>query len=232
MKILSINTSTPSGSVALTREGCIVEEMNLNIERTHSETILPVIDRVLRDGGVGLEEVDGIAVTAGPGSFTGLRVGISIAKGLAWALGKPVVGVSTLHALALNLPFSEGPICPVLDARKGEVYAALFRRDGNGLKRVMDDRVMKPETLIGSLPEEEEIIFLGEGLSLWRERIEEGLKGRAIFAPPYLWVVRASCVGFLALDHLLRGEAEDPKELLPIYLRPSEAELKARGDLP
>lgn len=229
MIILAVDTSSPSGSIALIREDLPLEEINLHTGKAHSESLLPSIYYILKDTGIFLEEVDLFAVTVGPGSFTGLRVGISTVKGLAWALRRPVVGVSTLSALASNLPFAEGPVCPIMDARKGEVYTAIFRAKGGRLKQIMDDRALKPEVLVKAIGDDR-VIFLGDGIPVYGEILKKGLGKRAIFTSPYLWSVRASVVGTMAFELFNQGKAEDPESLFPRYLRPSEAELRWRKD--
>jgi tRNA threonylcarbamoyladenosine biosynthesis protein TsaB len=181
------------------------------------------------------EDVDLLALGLGPGSFTGLRIGVSIVKGLAWAMKRPVVGVSTLKALAMNVRYSDLTVCPLLDARKGEVYAALYRRalrDG-GMEAVMDDCALKPEELIhrvigkGGEGEKGEkagpTVFLGDGLRVYSEKIKEKIKD-AIVAPGFLWHVRGSNIAELALSG--GGKEISPDKLTPVYLRKSEAELK------
>lgn len=213
-----------NGGVALVGEGGLVAEYALNIEITYSERLLPAIDRVLADARLAVADLGGIAVAIGPGSFTGLRIGLSTAKGLAAASGKPLVGVPTLRALAWGLPFCPHPICPILDARKGEVYCALFRWDGGELLQVMEDAALPPRLLAERLTGP--TVLLGEGLATYGELLAEALGGRALFPPAPLRGPRPAAVAALGRERLLRGERDDPAGLVPRYLRPSEAELK------
>lgn len=226
MNILGIDTSTTSGSVAILKDEEIVAELTLNLRKTHSERLLPSIDNLLRECGLGLEDMDAIAVTTGPGSFTGLRIGLSSAKGLGWALNKPILGVSTLLSLACNIPYSSYTICPILDARKGEVYSSLFSMRDGALVREMEDMVLKPEHLAERLAGE--VLFLGDGIKKYGEYFKKHSKkkGAPRFAPPALWNIRASNVCRLGLFALNRGEGKGAKEVSLDYIRPSEAELK------
>ena len=137
MYILGIETSTKTGSVAIASEKSVIAQYSLNIEVTHSERLMATVDRVLKDTGIVMSQFDGFAVAVGPGSFTGLRIGLSTVKGLALATGKPVAAVPTLNGLAWNLPYSAYPVPPLLDARKNEVYAALYAFDGHELVQVL-----------------------------------------------------------------------------------------------
>src|SRR5512142_2379760 len=130
MYVLGIETSTKTGSVAVVSDKAVIAQYSLNIEITHSERLMSTVDRVLKDTGIALSQLDGFAVATGPGSFTGLRIGVSTVKGLAFATGKPVAAVPTLFALAWNVPHAAWPVCPLLDARKKEVYAAVYALDG------------------------------------------------------------------------------------------------------
>lgn len=225
MMILGVDTSTTSGSAALLEDGYIVGEINLDVEKTHSERLLPSIHQLLESAGISTKDIDGFAVTIGPGSFTGLKVGLSTVKGLAWAYNKPVVGVSTLSALAHNISFATIHICPIIDAKKNEVYTALFRNDGRGTqRRVCDDMVVMPEKLVDLISEE--TVFLGNGVRLYSSYLRERLGSRVLFAPPVFWLVRASVVASITVDGFIKGEVQSPESILPEYIRASEAELK------
>jgi tRNA threonylcarbamoyladenosine biosynthesis protein TsaB len=224
MLILGIETSTMHGGVALLDEQGLLAEYLLNVRATHTERLLPSIDRVLRDAGVTLEQMTGLAVAVGPGSFTGLRIGLATAKGLAAASGRPLVGVSTLEAIAWGLPFCAHPVCPVLDARKGQVYCAVYRHDGERLIPVMDEAALSPDELISKI--DEPTVFIGEGLSAYGDVLTGRLGRKALFPPVSQRGGRASAVGDLGRRRLLRGERDDVARLAPRYLRPSEAELK------
>lgn len=224
MKILAIETSTMLGGVAIISDGALIAEVRTNVKVTHSERLMTVIDHALVQSGMKIEDMDAFAIAIGPGSFTGLRVGLSTVKGLVYATGKKLVSVPTLEAFAWNLPFSRHQVCPLLDARKKEVYAGIFKWTDNGFVRTMDERALKIDTLL------EEIngptIFLGEGALIYRTTIEEKLGDAAIFAQPQVMVPSPSNAAYLGMGKAERGEFEDPVGLVPLYLRRSEAEVK------
>lgn len=223
MRVLGIETSTLVGGVALLDDETLVAEYTLNVALTHSERLLGILDQVLAAARSGLDEVDGLAVAVGPGSFTGLRIGLATAKGLAVATGKPLVGVPTLDALARTLPFARHPVCPILDAKKGEVYASLYRTDRGEIERLWEYLALAPEELCRRL--DGPVIFLGDGVAAFRELLERELGPAALFAPPGGRVPSAAAVAELGLRALLAGQAADPAALTPLYIRPSEAEL-------
>jgi len=225
MKILAVETSTMSGSVALLEDERIVSEYLLNIEVTHSDRLMPALDRILKDTGFDLSQIDCFAVSLGPGSFTGLRIGLSTIKGLGLAVDKPVVGVPTLDVLAHNITFSKYSVCPLLDARKGEIYTSLYQtNDKEELCQVVPYQVLNPRDWLTFI--KDKTIFLGEGLRVYQKLIEEKIKDLALFAPFDRNVPRASVVGKLSLKRLLKGDTDDLASLAPIYLRRSEAEVK------
>ena len=214
MKLLAVDVSSVSGSVALFDEEELVAEFNLHLGGRHSATLLTAIDRVCSAGNIEVGEVDAFAVTNGPGSFTGLRVGISVVKGLAWSAGKPVVGVSTLMALAMNVPCAGGIIAPVLNARRGEVYGGFYRWEGGTLRAATEDCSMTPEVFVEKAGGD--ALFLGDGLDICGPLIETA-HGGACLAPPSLWSIRASNVGRLGRDQ--REAGVDASHILPLYKR-------------
>jgi tRNA threonylcarbamoyladenosine biosynthesis protein TsaB len=226
MRVLAIETSTLAGGAALLDGDQLVGEYVLNVRTTHSERLLAAVDRLLQDAGWTLTSLEGLAVAVGPGSFTGLRIGVSTVKGLAYSLRIPVVAVSTLEALAWTLPFTRHPICPVLDARKGEVYAALFHWEGERLVRDWEDQALAPGELCERLGGP--VVFVGDGIPAYGSLLKERLGALASFAPPARRVPSPACVGQLGQAALAAGQTVDPVVLAPRYLRPSEAELKAR----
>jgi tRNA threonylcarbamoyladenosine biosynthesis protein TsaB len=231
MLILAMDTATQAGSIALLdappgeqNPPRILGEHTLNVGTTHSERLMPAIDQLLAATSLGIQQVQGIALAIGPGSFTGLRIGVSAVKGLAFALGVPVVGVPTLDALAQNLKYGQGLICPVIDARKKEVYAALFRGDGRGhLTKESDDWVLAPEDLCSRIPER--VIFLGNGIEVYGGILRERLASRALFTPPELSLPRAVHVGCLSIPQFQKGQTVDLFSFTPVYIRRSEAEI-------
>lgn len=234
MLILGIETSTLTGSIALVEapvgeDGSrgrekILGETTLSTPETHSARLMPTIDRLLRETSLTIHQVRGIALGLGPGSFTGLRIAVSTVKGLAYSLKVPVVGVPTLDALAYNLLYASTLICPVLDARKKEIYAALFRANGEGqLEKISDDWVLSPEDLCSRIPEK--TVFLGNGIEVYGVLFKERLGSRAVFAPPELSLPRAVNVVRLSLSGFKEGRTLNVFSFTPIYVRRSEAEI-------
>jgi tRNA threonylcarbamoyladenosine biosynthesis protein TsaB len=225
MKVFGINTSTSCGSVGLIDDGEVISDYLLNIPVTHSERLLGAIEFVLREARCSIGDVDGWAISLGPGSFTGLRIGVSTVKGLAFATGKPVAGVSTLDALASQVSPTFYLICPILDARKKEVYTAFYRYEKGGfLERQSDYQALRPEDLIQKI--NEQTIFLGDGTKTYKDLLLYSLPSLAIFPPAPLHVSHGSMVAKLGFELLKKGECLDLSRFAPIYVRPSEAELK------
>jgi tRNA threonylcarbamoyladenosine biosynthesis protein TsaB len=222
-----VETSTLTGAVALVAGDTLLAECRLNVAVTHSERLLPAVDHVLTAAGLGLAEVDALAVAMGPGSFTGLRIGISTVKSLAFATGKPVVGVPTLDALAWMLPYAAHPVCPILDARKGEVYAGLYRTHTGRLERLWEPRAIAPEALAERLAREVPgpVVFVGDGAAPCADLLRRILGGEARLPPPALRLPTAVTVADLGRAALERGERVEPADLLPLYVRRSEAEV-------
>lgn len=224
MKVLGIDTATMMGSIGLIDDEGAIAEYSLNIRATHSERLMPAIDRLLKDSGIMPKDIDGFAVSIGPGSFTGLRIGLATVKGFAMGCNKPVAAVSTLEALAFNLAYAEYLICPILDARRNEVYSALFKSDGKGgMKRLVQDMAIDMQTFLREY--DEDIIFLGDAVDIYRERILDILKDRAHFAPKNRNMPSGVSVAELGLKKIRDGKAADPSGLAPFYIRRSEAEI-------
>ncbi|HPQ44370.1 MAG TPA: tRNA (adenosine(37)-N6)-threonylcarbamoyltransferase complex dimerization subunit type 1 TsaB [Syntrophales bacterium] len=225
MIILSADTSAKTTSVALLENDHVLADLFMNTGRNHAETLLPTIDGLLVSVGIEVEQIDLFAFTMGPGSFTGLRVGASTVKGLAFVLRKPVVGVSTLDALALNVPDlfrTEVAVCPMMDAGRGEVYTALYVPSEKGLyEKTLKECVVQPDEFLGSM--DGEIIFLGDGAQKYRHVIEDFLPGRSFFVPPHLNHVQARAVGLAGRIKYGAGDISDILTLAPDYLRASYA---------
>jgi tRNA threonylcarbamoyladenosine biosynthesis protein TsaB len=227
MKVLSVETSTMLGGVAIADgEAGLIAELRLNVKTTHSERLMTVIDHALAQSELTLGEIDVFAVAIGPGSFTGLRIGLSTVKGLSYSTGKPVVAVPTLEAFAWNFPHCEHPVCLMLDARKGEVYAAVFRWEGSGFHREIEDTSISPEDLLNRLPWT--TLFAGEGALLYQDMIRSIMKDKAVMAPPAGMVPSPANVAMLGLLKAARGEFVGAAEAVPLYIRRSEAEVKWR----
>ncbi len=228
MKILAIETSTMLGGVAVMGETeGLVAEVRLNVKSTHSERLMTEVDHVLKQAGMTIDEIDVFGVSIGPGSFTGLRIALSSVKGFSYAMGRPIVSVPSLEALAWNFPFSAYPVCTMLDARKKEVYAAVFRWRDGGFERVIAEASVKPHDLLKRL--DGPMVFAGEGARLYRDAIIEVAGDNALFSCPHCMVPSPSNVAFLGLKKALRGEFSEPVGLVPLYLRKSEAEIRAKG---
>ncbi len=223
MRVLALETATLAGSVALLDDGRVVGETLLNISLTHSERLMAMVDRLLHDSGSSLQDLNGLAVSIGPGSFTGLRVGIATAQGLALALGLPVAPVPTLDALAWRLPFAEAPVCPVLDARRGEVYLSLYEWRGDRMARLWEYLALSPREAAERLSAP--VILLGDGVEACRPFLAH-LGPRPWLAPAAQSIPSAAVVGQLGQALLESGGGVGADALVPLYLRPSEAELK------
>lgn len=226
--LLAIECATMCGSVALISGGRCLAEYSLDIPGTHSQRLLKQLERIRDDVGVEWRELGGLAVSLGPGSFTGLRIGLSIAKGLALAVNLPLLGVSTLDGLARQVVALPGTkVCALLDARKQEVYAALYECGEHGLPlRTGTDLLLRPELLAEQLSGP--IILVGDGAVTYRQIFRDRLGAAAIFAPPGSHFPRAATIGLLGEEKLARDELLDPVTSVPIYVRASEAEINLR----
>jgi len=225
--ILALENSSLCGSVAIVSPGGCLAESSLTTTKTHSQRLLPAIQQVMADSGVSWQELSAIAVSAGPGSFTGLRIGLSTAKGLAMATGKPLISVSSLSTLACQLPWTTRLICPLLDARKQEVYAAFYRSDEDGIPRRSGAiEAITPEDLAQRI--NEDVIFIGDGAEIYREVLTKGVRGQASFANPAIFFLRAAALGASALVKWQRGEVLDTASTTPDYIRLSEAEINLK----
>jgi len=221
--LLTIQTASPAGSVALSKGDYLLAELNLDSRKTPTEWLLAAIDDLLVKTGLTKNSLDAIAVVRGPGAFTGLRVGLATAKGLALALGCPLVGVSSLQCLAMQLPFTQMPVCVMLDARKQEVYACLYRWESGSPRAISEEQVVKPEKLLPEMAGE--TLFVGNGALVYRSLIVRQLSSRAHFAPDFINLPRAAAAAALALSEWHAGHTFSADQLMPNYLRPSEAEL-------
>lgn len=223
MHILGVDTATHRASVAVVADGQTLAEHTAE-SRSHAASIVPLIDDLLQHAGCGVEDLEVIAVSAGPGSFTGLRVGLSVAKGIACATGARVVGVPTLEALARVVPDPNGVICPVLDARKGELYTACFELTDAGWTRHAEARLLTPEQLLTALPDR--CTILGDAVVRYGTLFTERLGARSTVLPWPAYSPRASIVARLAAERLLAGTAREGLSLEPFYVRPPDAEIR------
>ncbi len=229
MITLSIETSDCTGGVALIFDGRSVAEMIITSKETHSRRLMVTIRSLMQRLRFDWSEIDLLAVSLGPGSFTGLRIGLATAKGLAFALGLPLVGVPTLDALASNVIGCKGDfVCPVQDARKSQVYTALYQIENSGeLEIIRPYQALFPKDLPIFVPYGHRVFLLGSGLLLYQDMIVSGFGDRAVVVPGHMTHVRAASVGIMAERRWQRdNNCDDFRTLKPIYVRPSEAEAK------
>ncbi|MGD8991449.1 MAG: tRNA (adenosine(37)-N6)-threonylcarbamoyltransferase complex dimerization subunit type 1 TsaB [Desulfobacterales bacterium] len=223
MKILAVDTATNSCSVAVIDNLSVCAELTTHKKQTHSKHLMTSIDSVLKSANCGASGLDGFAVTVGPGSFTGLRIGIATIKGLASAVDKPVVGLSTLETLAWQCGAQTRLICPLLDARKAEVYAATYRFNNDCLIRETAACAVNPEAFVRGI--REACVFIGPGAQLYQNKIQDALGDKAVFVPDDHHVIQASTVAFLSLKRFKTNDAVRVADLAPFYIRKSDAEL-------
>ena len=221
MILFCLDTSGPVAGTAIVQDGSVRYEAMASSGMTHSQSILPMAEEAYRRAGLALAQTDYFAVTVGPGSFTGVRIGVSTVKGLAHALEKPCVAVDALEAMAAGVqPFS-GVICPLQDARAGQVYAAAF--EGKTLRRLLPDQPIKlSEHLSWADSLGQPLLFVGDGMAANRDAIRETLGEKAFLAPMHLAYLRPAAAAMLAWEK--RDEAVDYLSLSPLYLRPPQAE--------
>ena len=221
MNIVGIDTSGPAASCAVMMDGMVRELIAMNRGLTHSETIMPALDQVMSAAGLSCRNVDCFAAVAGPGSFTGVRIGVCAAKGLAHAWNKPCARIDALEALAMNYQGFDGLACPILDARRGQVYCAAFDMKDGLPARALSDGAMELSAFLALLPKDKRLVFLGDGLRVHEARIREALP-EAVIAPANLRDLRADAACLLAAAR--PKEWMEPKALTPIYLRAPQAE--------
>lgn len=226
MKILAVDTATGSCSAAVAERGRLLAELTVANGRTHSRHLMSIIDSVIEMAEMKIEQLDGFAATVGPGSFTGLRIGISSIKGLAYALQKPVVGISSLDALAWQCNQTPLLICALIDARKKEVYSCRYRFIDREMIKEASEKVASPADSLRGI--HEPCVFVGNGAMLYRELIAAELGDLAVFADNSHNLIRASTIAELGLSRIEQEPAADAKMLVPHYIRKSDAELKTR----
>jgi len=223
MRVLALDTATETCAVALCDGDHLLHEILIDRRETHARHIMSLIDSVMGASSVKPADLDGLAVVRGPGSFTGLRIGIATAKGLALAWDKPLTGISSLQALATALDRCAHPICPWIDARRSEVYAARYRWQDAGLIPEMPECVGTPESLLQRI--DGPTLFLGSGALRYRDLIQSRMGQNALFPFPWHHAIRAASVAQLGMDMLSAGLGEEPGRLTPHYIRQSDAEL-------
>ena len=225
MKVLGIDSSGMVASIAVVEDMQMLGEYTINYKKTHSQTLLPMLDEVAKMIELDLADIDVIAVAAGPGSFTGLRIGSATAKGLGLALKKPLVSVPTLEGIAFNFCGSDKVICPMMDARRSQVYTGIYEFDGNTLRKVEDQMAVPVEEILEKLNIiGKEVVLAGDGVPVYMEQIEKYLKVPYLIAPAHLNRQRAGAVAVLGMQYAKEGKTETAMEHQPDYLRLSQAE--------
>lgn len=225
MKILAVDSSGLVASVAVVCDDTLVGEFTMNYKKTHSQTLLPMLDELARMTELDLSTLSAIAVAGGPGSFTGLRIGSATVKGLAMALDKPVIQIPTVDGLAYNLCGHRDVVCPLMDARRNQTYTGLYRFDGNQMQVIKEQCAVDIGTIISEINHiGEPVVFLGDDVPVFREFIEGNIQVSYTFAPPHLNKQRAGAVAALAVQYLAQNKVQSAAEHKPEYLRLSQAE--------
>ena len=225
MKLLALDSSGLVASVAVLEDDSLLAEYTVNYKKTHSQTLLPMLDTVAQMIELNLNDLDAIAIAAGPGSFTGLRIGSATAKGLGLALNKPLIAVPTVDALAYNLFGTDKLICPIMDARRAQVYTGIYRFEDHKLIPLENQMAISVKELAEKLNTfEQEVIFLGDGVSVYRQLLDELLTVPHAYAPAHVNKQRAAAVGALGALYYKDGKFADAAAHQPEYLRKSQDE--------
>ena len=227
MRILAIDSSSLVASVAVVTDDILTAEYTINFKKTHSQTLLPMLDEIVKMTDMNLDTIDAIAVAGGPGSFTGLRIGSATAKGLGLALKKPLIHIPTVDGLAYNLCYTDRIICPIMDARRNQVYTGIYQMDGDKLQVLEAQMAVEIDELAKKLcTYGKPVIFLGDGVPVHKDRLEKELMTNydIAFAPAHMNQQRAAAVGMLGIQYYKEGKTETAMEHKPDYLRVSQAE--------
>lgn len=225
MKVLALDSSGLVATVAIVTEEAMLAEYTVNFKKTHSQTLLPMLDEIVKMVELDLSEVDAIAVAAGPGSFTGLRIGSATAKGLGLALKKPVIAIPTLDGLAYNLYGTDKLICPMMDARRNQVYTGAYEFVSSELRAVIPQAALAIEEILDKINElGRDVIFLGDGVDVNKEIIKEKTSVNYEVAPIHLSRQRAGAIGALGIEYYKKDLTETAQQHEPVYLRVSQAE--------
>jgi tRNA threonylcarbamoyladenosine biosynthesis protein TsaB len=232
MKVLAVDTSTLVLSIAVLNEQKILGEKTTNLKKNHSVRLMPAIDELLTDLDMTLADMDLFAVTAGPGSYTGVRIGVTTIKTLAWTLNKPFIAISTLEVMAMNGQYFLGNIVPLIDARREQVYASVYHTVNGALQETMSERIIRMDDLLTWLNQNEgNTLFIGDDVVAFENKIKESLTERAVFAPPSFHFPRASNLGMLALNKWLKENKSESHDFAPNYLQLTLAEKNLLGRL-
>lgn len=225
MRILALDSSGLVATVAILEDEQTVAEYTVNYKKTHSQTLLPMLDEIVKMTEFDLSTIDAIAVSGGPGSFTGLRIGAATAKGLGLALDKPLIHIPTVDGLAYNLYGCTGLICPIMDARRSQVYTGLYRFENDEFRVVEEQMAISVQDLVKKLNQYgEKVTFLGDGVPVYGKDLKSELEVECYFAPAHLNRQRAATVGALGIKYFAEGKTETAMEHSPDYLRLSQAE--------
>lgn len=225
MRILAIDSSGLVATVAILEDDQTIAEYTVNYKKTHSQTLLPMLDEIVKMTEFDLSTVDAIAVAGGPGSFTGLRIGAATAKGLGLALNKPLIHIPTVDGLAYNLYGTVGLICPIMDARRSQVYTGLYRFENDEFQVVEEQMAISVQDLVQKINQYgEKVTFLGDGVPVYKEELKKELQVEYSFAPAHMNRQSAAAVGALGMKYYEEGKIETATEHRPDYLRLSQAE--------
>lgn len=225
MNILGIDSSGLVASAAVLSGDTVLSEFTVNNKKTHSQTLLPMIEQAVEISGLKKSELDAIAVAAGPGSFTGLRIGSATAKGIAYVLEKPIIPVPTLEGLAYRVAVSDGVICPMMDARRNQVYTGVYQMKEGKLSVHIPQKAADISEIISEINAlGKNVIFLGDGVPVQEKTIRSEVKVSYILAPPHLNRQSAASIAALGAVYFSEGKAEDAMTHAPVYLRKSQAE--------
>lgn len=225
MKILALDSSGLVASVAILTEDTMLAEYTVNYKKTHSQTLLPMLDEIVKMLELDLNEIDAIAVAKGPGSFTGLRIGSATAKGLGLALDKPIIGVPTVDGLAYNVYGYDGIICPLMDARRNQVYTGLYEFVDGTFQVIEQQQAVDVKEIVDKINHcGKPVLYLGDGVDSYKEQLIQLTTVEFAFAPSHLNMQRAGALGALAVEYYKNGQLESAKEHEPEYLRLSQAE--------
>lgn len=224
MKVLSIDSATESASCAVIEDNKLLGEINFNYKKQHSVILMTMVDFLLKNLNLSIKDMDGFAISKGPGSFTGLRIGAATVKGFSQGTNKPFIAISTLDSLAYNLAFTSGIICPILDALRNNVYTCTYTFENGSLKKLTDHCCISLDDLIEHLNSiNKPVTFVGDGTDKFKDYINSKMKNVS-FAPSHLNNSRASALGELALNKLSMGLKDNIFDFSPTYLRKSQAE--------
>lgn len=224
MRVLSLDSATEAATCAVIEDDKLLGEITYNYKKQHSVLLMTLIDTLLKNINSDISSIDGFVVSKGPGSFTGLRIGMATIKGLCEGTKKPFVSISSLDALAYNLAYTDGLICPILNALRGNVYTALYCFENGALKIITDYMVISIEELISIIKNQnKKVTFIGDAVALFKPELKKAFEN-VQFAPAHLNLVKAAALGELGLKALVSGQYDDLKTAAPIYIRKSQAE--------